>query len=211
MKTEDLIKGLSADRPAAMTQDRAWFLALLAAAAVAAATFFVLLGPRPDFMDAMGTARFIFKFVLTGILAITAWFAARALSTPGAAWKGAMLALLVAPAMLLIAAFADMMILPEGERMTRMIGRNNMLCLLAIPAIGLVPLGIFMAALRYGAPTDPARAGMVAGVLAGGLAAFFYGAHCTDDSPLFVVVWYSLAIAILAGIGAFAGRRIAQW
>ena len=38
----------------------------------------------------------------------------------------------------------------------------------------------------YGVPTRPALAGAVAGLLAGGLAASFYAAHCTDDSPLFV-------------------------
>lgn len=211
MKTEYLIKGLSADQTPAMPMDRTWVLALGAGVAIAAVTFFVLLGLRPDFADAMETARFVFKFVLTGILAATAWFAVRALSIPGASSRGAMLALLIAPVLLVIAAFADMMILPEGERMARMIGKNNFLCLIAIPAIGLVPLGVFIAALRHGAPQDPGRAGMAAGILAGGVAAFFYAAHCTDDSPLFVVIWYTIAIGILAVVGAMAGNRILRW
>jgi hypothetical protein len=211
MKTEDLIKGLAADRTRGMAQDSAWLIALLAGSMMAAITFFALLGLRPDFANAMETIRFIFKFVITIVLSATAWAALRALSTPAAPARSAVLMLLVAPAMLGAAAVAEIMILPEGERMARMIGTNNLLCLLAIPAIGAVPLAIFIAALRYGAPSDPGRAGMVAGILAGAVAATFYAAHCTDDSPLFVIVWYTLAIAILAGVGALAGRCAVRW
>lgn len=66
-------------------------------------------------------------------------------------------------------------------------------------------------ALRHGAPTSPALAGAVAGLAAGGLAATFYAAHCTDDSPLFVATWYPLAIAMLAAAGAVAGRLAVRW
>ena len=44
-----------------------------------------------------------------------------------------------------------------------------------------------------------------------GLAATFYAAHCTDDSPLFVATWYPLAIAMLAIAGALAGRLFVRW
>jgi hypothetical protein len=70
---------------------------------------------------------------------------------------------------------------------------------------------VFIAALRHGAPTRPAFAGAVAGLAAGGLAATLYAAHCTDDSPLFVATWYTIAIAVLAGLGALGGRLFARW
>jgi len=38
-----------------------------------------------------------------------------------------------------------------------------------------------------------------------------YAAHCTDDSPLFVATWYTLAVTLLTVAGAFAGRRFARW
>ena len=47
--------------------------------------------------------------------------------------------------------------------------------------------------------------------MSGGIAATFYAAHCPDDSPLFVAVWYPLAIAILTGLGALAGRFSLRW
>ena len=75
-----------------------------------------------------------------------------------------------------------------------------------IPLMGIGPLALFIAALRHGAPSRPALAGAVAGLAAGGIAATLYAAHCTDDLPLFVATWYTLAIAILTGLGALAGR-----
>ncbi|MEQ1524980.1 MAG: NrsF family protein, partial [Aestuariivirga sp.] len=64
---------------------------------------------------------------------------------------------------------------------------------------------------RHGAPPRPVSAGAVAGLLAGGIAATFYAAQCNDDSPLFVAVWYTLAIASLAAIGAVGARQFARW
>ena len=49
---------------------------------------------------------------------------------------------------------------------------------------------------RYGtAPRHDRPCGRNGRVLAGGIAATLYAAHCTDDSPLFVATWYTIAIA----------------
>jgi hypothetical protein len=54
-------------------------------------------------------------------------------------------------------------------------------------------------------------ASAIAAQLAGGIAATFYAAQCNNDSPLFVTVWYTLAIASLAVLGAFGTHRFARW
>ena len=41
--------------------------------------------------------------------------------------------------------------------------------------------------------------------------AAFYAAHCPDDSPLFVAAWYSLAVALVAAVGAATGRLTLRW
>jgi hypothetical protein len=69
---------------------------------------------------------------------------------------------------------------------------------------GIGPLAVFLNTLRYGAPMHPVVSGLVAGLLAGAVPASFYAAHCTDDSPLFVAIWYSIAIIGLAVAGALA-------
>lgn len=86
-----------------------------------------------------------------------------------------------------------------------------MVCLTYIPPIGLGPLAVFLWTLRYTAPTKLAFAGSVAGLLAGGIAAAFYAAQCSDDSPLFVAIWYTIAVAILALLGAVGASRFAHW
>ena len=40
--------------------------------------------------------------------------------------------------------------------------------------------------------------GALAGIAAGGIAAFLYAFHCTDDSPLFVTLWYTIASNAMA-------------
>ncbi len=92
-----------------------------------------------------------------------------------------------------------------------MIGRNSLACMTFISLIGLGPLAVFVWVLHYTAPTRPALAGSVAGLLAGGIAASVYAAHCDNDLPLFVATWYTLAVAGLAVVGATAASRFARW
>ena len=212
MRTEDLIEHLAADaRPRAMTLSSVWWAAFAAATVLAAAIFFVSLGPRPDIAAAAETPRFVFKFVFTAALVAGAFGLIRALSRPGESWRGRAPYLAVAPALLMVALAAELIVVPPEAWPARLVGANGMVCLTFIPVIGAGPLVIFVLALRHGAPTRPMLAGATAGLLAGGIAAAFYAAQCTDDSPLFVAAWYTVALAGLALAGAAAGRQFARW
>jgi hypothetical protein len=70
---------------------------------------------------------------------------------------------------------------------------------------------MFIAALRNGAPLDPSLSGAIAGLAASSIAAAFYAMNCFDDSPLFVITWYPLAIFGVVLAGYFAGARYLQW
>ena len=212
MRTEDLIKALDADaRGKAMPMGKAWWLAVGVAAVIAAAVFFTTIGPRPDFMPAMHTMRFMSKFVFTLVLAVSAFALIRALSMPGASTGRAMAWMIAAPLLVVLAVVLELFVVPEADWGKRLIGSNMMICMSFIPLIGIGPLAVFLGMLRYGAPTRPVLAGAVAGLLAGGLAATFYAAHCFDDSPLFVATWYTIAIAFLTLLGAIGGRLFVRW
>ncbi|RWC28966.1 MAG: DUF1109 family protein [Mesorhizobium sp.] len=212
MRTDDLIKALDADASSkAMPLQSAWWLAAGAAAVIAGIVFLLTIGPRPDFMAAAHTMRFLAKFVFTIVLAVSAFALIRALSTPGASTGRAIAWMAAAPALVAVAVVLELFMVPEALWGTRMVGSNMMTCMGFIPLIGLGPLAIFLWMLRYGAPTRPVLAGAAAGLLAGGLAATFYAAHCFDDSPLFVATWYTIAIAALALLGAFGGRFFVRW
>jgi hypothetical protein len=94
---------------------------------------------------------------------------------------------------------------------TRLVGSNSRLCLTAIPLISLPLLTAALIGLRHGAPSRPAVAGAIAGLLSAGLAATLYASHCTDDSPLFVATWYSIATALVTAIGALAGSKLLRF
>jgi hypothetical protein len=80
-----------------------------------------------------------------------------------------------------------------------------------VPMLAIAPLLACLYCLRQAAPASPARAGAVAGLLSGAIAAAVYALHCTDDSPLFVALWYTVAVAGVTAIGAWAGDRVARW
>lgn len=71
MNTEDLINLISEDTRRPVNLTRALALATAAGALVAGLVFFSVLGVRPDFAQAILTARFAFKFIAT--LALFLW------------------------------------------------------------------------------------------------------------------------------------------
>lgn len=210
MKTNELIRALAADaRQPAPSLALVWWGAVGLAIVIAAVVFAALLGPRPDIAAAAATPRFLMKFAITIALAASSLGVARALLRPEESWRKAYIA--VAPALVVLAVIIELLVTPPESWAGRLVGTNNLMCLTFIPLIGLGPLLLLLLALRQGAPARPAVAGAVAGLLAGGMAATFYAAHCTDDSPLFVATWYSLAIAALAVAGAAIGYRVVRW
>jgi len=65
--------------------------------------------------------------------------------------------------------------------------------------------------LRRSAPASPTLAGAAAGLVAALSGATLYAFHCFDDSPLFVVTWYSLAVLAVTAVGAWAGHKLLRW
>jgi hypothetical protein len=57
----------------------------------------------------------------------------------------------------------------------------------------------------------PGLAGALAGLLSGTIGATIYAAHCPDDSPLFLMTWYGLSVAMMTLAGALLGARVLRW
>jgi hypothetical protein len=212
METDQLIRTLAADNAyRALPVGFVLALALLSAAPVSIAIFFAGLGVRPDVMTAMHNPFFDLKFVVTLALAISAIAVSLHLSRPEASLQGWGWLLLI-PAGILVAGIGGEMMMPQRlPMMTRLVGSNSRVCLTAIPLISLPLLVAALIGLRHGAPARPAVAGAIAGLLSAGLAGTLYASHCTDDSPLFVATWYSIATALVTAIGALAGSRMLRF
>jgi hypothetical protein len=212
MRTSALIAALAADRqtPGVSLRWR-YVLALGLGLSVSAAAFAVGVGPRPDIAHALGTLRFDWKFVDTVALAIPTVLLAWRLLRPDAK-IGAMAILMLIPVALLGGSVAmELMMVPSALWASKLMGSNSAHCLMVIPLLSIVPLGALIFAMRSGAPASPRLAGAVAGLAAAALAATLYASNCTDDSPLFVAAWYSLATALVVAAGALLGDRFLRW
>ncbi len=212
MKTDDLIAALAADLPAREPPTRRLLLGWGAAAFVAAV--FVLLatlGVRKDVAAALETVRFPFKFVVTVALAAAAFPLVLSLARPVSAGRRALLPLLLPAGVIAAGCILELVALPPEAWSAAARGVYGRYCLVCVPLLSLLPLAAGLVVLKRAAPASPTLAGAAAGLFAAGLGATVYAAHCTDDSPLFLALWYGTATAIVTALGALAGRRWLRW
>lgn len=211
MKTEELVELLARDATRTPPPGASLLRALLPAGLVAATVFAVLIGFRPDLAQAFRSTWFDFKLLLN----LSLWLAATGLllgmARPGVAARGWKLALWAVPFALLLAAGVELLRLPRGQWWPVAWGSNATWCLRIIPSLAALPLLATLVALRNAAPSSPARAGAMAGLMSAGLAGTLYALHCPDDSPLFVGLWYVLAAGIITAVGALLGARWLRW
>lgn len=211
MKTEDLIGLIAAD--ASAPRPRLGVRLLAGAAAGGAVSFGIVLafyGMRPAITGAWLDWRVAVKFAAALALATTAGGVALRMSGPVPRGAGRA-ALAAAPVILLGACVAEIVATPADAWLAMAMGRYPLVCLVSVPLLASLPLlGAFWA-LREAAPNMPAGLGAAAGAMAGGLGAAIYALHCTDDSPLFLMLWYSLACLLVTAAGRAGGARFLRW
>lgn len=212
MDTENLIRTLAADHG---SRARSVKLVLAMTLAIAlpftAMMFFMRLGLRSDFSAALGSPFFVLKFIVTLALVFVSLALAVRLARPGAPVLATRWLLAIPLGMLFAGIAADLLASQTIPWTARLVGTNSRVCLTAIPLLSMPLLIAALVGLRQGAATRPALTGAIAGLVAGGVAATLYAAHCIDDSPLFVATWYSLALAFVAAIGAVAGKWLLKF
>lgn len=212
MKTNDLIAAIAADQlPDARPVEHTIKVAAVLGGLVSLTVFLLSMGWRPDIGAALVTVRFPFKFIVTLAVVISAAQMLVRLAKPDAdvvrgAWR-----LGAGPALILAGVVVELLVLPSSAWRDNLVGSNAALCLMAIPFLSIAPTVALLLALKRGAPARPRLAGAVCGLLSASIAATMYALHCTDDSPLFVFVWYSSAIGIVTVVAAVAGGRLLRW
>lgn len=213
MRTENLVEALVADRSGAIGGQR-MRLGLAGALAlgglISLALFFIAIGLRPDIAQALATWRFNLKVGLVLLALLLAFGLCLALSRPVTA-SHPVRRLLPLLALAVAAVAIELVVLPSGSWASRLVGSNAVPCLIEIPTLALAPLAAVLLALRSSAPASPALAGAAAGLLAAAAGAALYAFQCFDDSPLFVVTWYTLAAIPVVLVGALAGHRLLRW
>ena len=212
MKTNDLIRALSADKePAGPVPGLALALAAAAGLVVSVLIFLWLVPIRPNLGEAMHSFPFMLKPVEMGILVVASAIAVLRLAQPGASLGRVLWVAALVPAIMVAALGVEMASVPRVQWLDRLAGAHWYICVMNMVILSLPMLAALLAGLRFGAPTRPTLAGAGAGLLSGAVAASIYISHCPDDSPIFVAAWFTLAILIATAIGAMAGSRVLRW
>jgi hypothetical protein len=174
--------------------------------AIAVVMVFLLFDVRAELMATVRSAPFHHKVASTLALACGSFLLVRDAARPGGAGR-TLVALLPGAVLLALGAATDVSGLPVMGRS----GVSIPACVGAITVLSLPALAMIIGALRTGASTRPTIAGATAGLLAGALGAAAYALACKNDGGLFVAIWYSASILIVAGLGAVFGRRALAW
>jgi hypothetical protein len=212
MKTEVLIRALVADSVSPVTPlGRHLLRGVLSGAVVAVILFSVMLHARADLSLAFRSPAFVYKLIAAASLAVTAGSLLSETARPLPTSSRRRGLLIVAPSLLAIGVGVELCMQPAGLWLSRLVGHNAGHCLSLIPFLAAGPAVCLFIALRRGAPARPASAGAIVGLVSGGIGAVLYALTCPDDSPLFVATWYTIAITMVTGVTAFAGRRLLRW
>ncbi|MCA6111610.1 NrsF family protein [Bradyrhizobium cenepequi] len=209
-RTDDLIRSLAsaAGRPRSSASLQA-VLAITGAASLACALVLVfsVIGIRQDFADMAVRLPFAFKLAYTVALVVGSSVVALYAATPGAS-ATALYTILPAVILLALGVIFDPTASPiMGRTNTAVALCVGSILFLSLPAMILT----FLVVMRRGAPTQPLFAGAVIGVLAASVGALAYTVACKNDGMAFVAIWYAVACAIMAAIGAVAGHRVLRW
>jgi hypothetical protein len=113
MKTDDLIRALTTDlaQPGPSIETR-FAVAFLPGVLLALALFAVTLGPRPDLALVASDMRFLFKFVVTLLLALCSALLVWRLVRPGAPARLQIVALAFVPLVLAAGVLVELFVLP---------------------------------------------------------------------------------------------------
>lgn len=214
MKTDDLIAALAMDAPPASSSalDRRLLMwAFPAALSALAGVWFGLGGFRDDLAEAVLGVTFWMKAAYTVALAVAGGWLFTRLGRPGASLKAPILLLLAVVAAAAAMGSADLLMRPADSRLHAWLGHSYRVCALNIAGLSVLTTPFLFWAARKFAPTRPMRAGAVAGLTAGAIAATLYGLYCQESTAAFVATWYTLGMGISAAAGAVIGRFWLRW
>lgn len=211
MKTDALIKALSADTRVERPLAAGLALRLVPAILLAAVAVYVTLGFRDDLLQSLGVPLSAARFVVTAALGLIGIRLALVLARPEGRGLARFWPLALVPSVALGLLIWAYLATPADGRQMALVGKTMVTCLVTIPLLSILPVTAILLSLRNGATTAPALAGFVAGAAGGGFAAMVYALHCTEDSPLFYVTWYGIALIGVTVASTLAGAKVLRW
>ena len=213
MKTDDLIFMLSTNVEPVDHRHivRNISMAVVVGAALAMASVFFVLGPRTGLTTLEIFIPALLKVAVAVIILVPASVYLIRLARPGGE-RRTPLAFVTLPfiAVMLLAAMS--LAFTSGYHWKgKIFGDEWLECVISIPLIAIVPFSIIVYAVRQMAPTNLARTGAFAGLVAGCLSAIGYALHCADDTVPFFALWYGGTVALCTVAGWKLGPKLLRW
>lgn len=180
---------------------------------IAAFAIFVntsILGLRPDLIAGKPAEMFLIRAGLLLLLGLSSAHAVISMASPSVGkqnngWKMAAAGAFLFPLSAIIVAMTG------GTAPSASVMLNGVECLI-MSVIGALATAIpIIYWLRKGAPTSLERVGWLTGIASGGLGAFAYNFHCTENSIIYIGFWYGLSVGISALIGRLVVPRLIRW
>ncbi|MBB5712909.1 NrsF family protein [Sphingomonas xinjiangensis] len=155
---------------------------------------------RSDMNNMAGSPYLLWRVGSLGLLAVVACvLAIRSFSPTARTRQGLMLAWAVA----VVAIAASAFVVPEGVSDRALLNRidpaSGVKCATSIFVLSLPIVALLGALMGRAAPTQPRLSALASGIAAGACGAFVFAFCCPFNDPLYVVVWYSVGCAAVAG------------
>lgn len=213
MTTPEFIKRLAADlTPVSRDQTRnEVLLGLGAGGAIALVAVMLVFGVQPNLLNPQSGGALAMKaayaITLAAIAAASLWSLLRPDRAANRLWR-----LIVAPVLVLGAVAAIQVAgAPRSHVRDLLFGTSWQACPVRVAVLSVPIFAGLCWAIRRQAPTRLRSAGAAAGLLSGAAAATLYALACTETGAGFVLIWYTLGIAVSTGVGALIGPRVLRW
>ena len=200
--TENLIHDLSADlAPVQRRNVRREAGALLALGAAELALIVMFDFVRPDMGRVILSPFMVWKIGSLALLAgVSCTIAIRSFAPPASSRRRLMLPLGLAG----FALIAGVLVTPAADRgqslLERLAPAQGLLCTASIVVLALPLMALLAVLMRRAAPVYPKQSAQAAGLAASTLGALIFTACCPMNDPLYIIVWYSIAVATVTAL-----------
>lgn len=187
-------------------------IALMAAAtAIAVLLVGMIFGLRGDVMSGAPDPIVVVRAGIMFVLGLATASAVIASARPGVGqrstgWHWALAAASIFPITAALLAMAN-----RDEAIVAISSGNGLWCLGISGLSALFIGGLLTNWLRQGAPTSINRTSWLVGLAAGSFGTLAYSLHCPSTTVYYVGLWYTLAIALSAGVARLTVPRLIGW
>jgi len=214
----DLLDCLTHDlKPVKPLRARRLWLGALAGLIVAALYIWILYGPRPELVALIGgqwpdSHMPVLKPLMFVALGAGALWGVSGLARPEGRPKLRYLLPVLIIGGIVLGNLGVEYQRDGWDRMAVYLSGGVMICYVTILCggmAGLIVLWRFW--LRRAATSHPVALGALSGLATASFMAAAYALHCRGDAPVYLLLVYGVAVAILTGIAALLGGKLLRW